>query len=194
MQKDELLDLYRQNVLHLVEGNPSRFIEAYLGILECPLGSRDRRIQNLVDQQAINKYNEHLNKLDRLIAGALLQEIVRTADGVYADWLAAMHRFGKEVRGFHADYPHWGMRQFVGTLLMLHCPDRHVGLGIGRWNTCARKLFGIRGIFIKSGSVIEEKDAAECLELASQVRRYLDDVGWQPRDMIDVHAFLKVVG
>lgn len=190
-KKDDLCNIYNRRVRPLTEDDPEYFAETYLTFLIETKSKVGQLEQGRSITQIVNKYQTY----DKSRIGEGLQQILCAAET--QDWIPAIDRFDEIVASkqvnMNSNQPHWGIRRLVTTLLMLHYPDQYVGLGIGEWRRSTCRLVG-RRIPPSSLTRLTGNDLEQCQHFASVTRSELSNVGWKPRDMVDVHCFLQVAG
>ncbi len=175
--KDELIELYNNEVRPALDGPPAEFLEKYEAIL---------KHQNQIDWRTVNDLKKAAEK-DREAFGQLLQTVLLAENTP-----KAMTDYGPKAAKLMA--PHInraGIRGLVSMLLMLHKPGQFMYGILTLWQDVGERFIGDQ--LLKKGSLIDGEEFGRCQTFAVQVREALDQAGFRPRDMIDVQSFMYVL-
>lgn len=183
--KDELVELYEQEVRPALNDPPAEFLEKYEAILRRKLKS-DNESQNLILWHTVNDLKKAAEN-DREAFGQLLQTVLLAENTP-----AALTDYGRKSAelGIPKLEPA-RIRAFPSLLLMLHKPDQFMYGLLNLWQDVGKLFTGDQ--LLKRGSLIDGEEFERCQNFAAQVRKALDQAGFRPRDMIDVQSFLYVL-
>ena len=189
--KDELVKIYNDELLPLLEKDAADFLNKYHEILQRKLNAhRPSEAEgwriHLTDEIPDDKKEKF---------GNLLQELLRDSFGFWSmaktsKLFKALDRYGQEsseLLGNEGKTPSIA-RVHATLLLMLARPEHFMHASSAVWNSAGKRLR--RELLIKPNAVVDGKTVQSCQELANEVREALDEDGFRPRDMIDVQSFL----
>ena len=189
--KDELVKIYSNELLPLLEKDSTDFLSKYYEILELQL---DAHRPSEAEGWRIHLTDKIPND-NKEEFGKLLQELLRESRRFWSSaktskLSSAFDRYGQEsseLLGNEGRKP--DIARIHATLLsMLDRPEHFMHASSAVWNSVGKRLR--RELLIKPNAVVDGKTVQSCQELANEVREALDEEGFRPRDMIDVQSFL----
>lgn len=189
--KDELVEIYKREMVEFSDNNATDFLKKYHEILERKLDADRPNESEGWRLHPTDKIPDEKKKE----FGGLLKRLLSDSSGYWyraktSKLFNAFDRYGQEsskLLGTEGRMP--SIARVNATLLsMLARPEDFMHASSTVWNSVCKRLRGES--MIKSDAVVNGRIVQLCQELANDVRDALEDEGFRPRDMIDVQSFL----
>ena len=181
--KDQLVGLYDEFVRPRFKNSAADFYDAYVYILKRKLAAGNEVAGMGMYHWTTDKNLDKLSAEESSQYGHLLRQVVESngsPDSITNYGVSASELWGSRMGPAE-------QRNLVSLLLMLHRSSTFIYFSARCWNDSSKLLLGEKLI---TSRIITGEEFSRCQNFAQKVRNSLEEIGYYPKDMIDVQSFI----